>query len=296
MTLRQEMLRAAGRATKSLGAARRDAAAKFVLGQQDASGAWKNRQGKPDLYYTVFGIDCAIALGLPVSWAAVKSYMETLGDVAGMDLAHTACMCRAWAAIGQPMPADLSRRIVERIESFRCADGGFHHFDKGPCGSAYGSFVAMGAYEDLGARMPNVEGVLASLASLGRADGSFCNEPDMPASSLSTSAAAAVLAHLGRPLPPGMATWLLSCHQPEGGFAAFLELPMADLLSTATTIHALAAIGAPLDAVAEATGRYVQSLLTPAGGFAGSQGDPTPDVEYTFYGLLAAGHLACAQR
>jgi prenyltransferase beta subunit len=101
-----------------------------------------------------------------------------------------------------------------------------------------------------------------------------------------------VLARLGQPPPPKLAAWLLSCHHADGGFSALPSGPIPDLLSTATSLHALAAMMTPLDAIAPACRRFVRGLQSPAGGFAASMADPAVDSEYTFYGLLALGHLA----
>jgi hypothetical protein len=78
---------------------------------------------------------------------------------------------------------------------------------------------------------------------------------------------------------------------PESGFYAAPAAPIPDLLSTATALHALSAMGVPLDALREPCLDFVQSLWNGAGAFSGSWADGTPDCEYTYYGLLALGHL-----
>ena len=68
---------------------------------------------------------------------------------------------------------------------------------------------------------------------------------------------------------------------------------MPDLLSTATTLHALAALEVRL--TEEQTERcldFVDSLWNADGGFHGNWTDDYLDCEYTFYGLLALGHLS----
>jgi hypothetical protein len=69
------------------------------------------------------------------------------------------------------------------------------------------------------------------------------------------------------------------------------DAPMADLLSTATALHALARMKVPLEGVGQPCAAFVLDLMTPQGGFAGSAADPEPDCEYTYYGLIALGHL-----
>jgi hypothetical protein len=67
---------------------------------------------------------------------------------------------------------------------------------------------------------------------------------------------------------------------------------MPDLLSTATALHALSALHAPFDDIREPCLDFVDSLWTSQGAFYGTWADETPDCEYTFYGLLALGHLS----
>ena len=47
-----------------------------------------------------------------------------------------------------------------------------------------------------------------------------------------------------------------------------------------------------LDPIRESTLDFVDSLWTSRGGFLGSWADETLDCEYTYYGLLALGHLS----
>jgi len=71
---------------------------------------------------------------------------------------------------------------------------------------------------------------------------------------------------------------------------------MPDLLSTATALHALVALGTALETLAEPCLDFVDSLWTNRGGFHGHWADDELDVEYAFYGLLALGHLSLWNR
>ena len=67
----------------------------------------------------------------------------------------------------------------------------------------------------------------------------------------------------------------------------------AALLSTATALHALACMERPLsEDQRERCLDFVDTLWTAEGGFHGHWADDALDPEYTFYGLLALGHLA----
>lgn len=88
------------------------------------------------------------------------------------------------------------------------------------------------------------------------------------------------------------AEWLLSRCRPEGGFFALPEAPMPDLLSTATALHALAGMQVPLENLKEPCLDFIDTLWTNRGGFYGHCADDVVDCEYTYYALLALGHLS----
>jgi hypothetical protein len=51
-------------------------------------------------------------------------------------------------------------------------------------------------------------------------------------------------------------------------------------------------MGVSLDSVREPCLDFIQSLWTGGGSFLGSWADSAQDCEYTYYGLLALGHLS----
>jgi hypothetical protein len=99
---------------------------------------------------------------------------------------------------------------------------------------------------------------------------------------------------LGGPVDAHLSVWLLDRCQPNGGFVATPSAPIPDLLSTATALHALTSLHAPLGGLVEASLDFVDSLWTNRGGFYGSWVDDCLDCEYTYYGLLTLGHLTVA--
>ena len=64
------------------------------------------------------------------------------------------------------------------------------------------------------------------------------------------------------------------------------------MLSTATALHALSGMKASLESVKEPCLDFIDSLWTSAGAFYGHWADDVADCEYTYYGLLALGHLS----
>ncbi|HET6557424.1 MAG TPA: prenyltransferase/squalene oxidase repeat-containing protein [Prolixibacteraceae bacterium] len=77
----------------------------------------------------------------------------------------------------------------------------------------------------------------------------------------------------------------------SGGFKAFMHLYHPDMLSTAVALYALNHAGADLRLLRPSCLDFIQSNYS-GGAFLSGDGDTTADVEYTFYGLLALGVLA----
>ena len=86
--------------------------------------------------------------------------------------------------------------------------------------------------------------------------------------------------------------WLLRCRHPQGGFRATPSAPLPDLLSTAVVLHVWAAAQRELGSLRESCLDFLDGLWTNAGSFHGHWAEDQLDCEYTFYGLLALGHLA----
>ena len=76
-----------------------------------------------------------------------------------------------------------------------------------------------------------------------------------------------------------------------GGFKAFAHLNNADMLSTAVALFALNYADCDLRLLKPACLDFIQSNFA-EGAFLSGDEDPTKDVEYTFYGLLSLGVLA----
>ncbi len=293
MTINQEMLRTAEKAGRLLGEVPAAETARFYLGLLRPDGGFADRAGRSDLYYSMFGLQACVALGAALPIPAVKAYLESFVDGGRLDSVHLSCLARCWAVLGgETCPPAVSSTVLERIEACRSKDGGYAQQPGQAAGSAYGCFLALGAYQDIGVAMPNPAGVEQCLAKLSIGDGSCANDAAMPIGSTpATAAAVMVLAHLGRPANPGAADWLLDQHDPAGGFRVMEIAPEPDLLSTAVTLLALNKLQADISPIRPACLEFVHSLHT-EGQFAGHPGDETPDAEYTFYGLLALGCLA----
>ena len=269
-----------------------DLVAAFFRQQGCPDGGFGDRAGQSDLYYTVFGLEGLIAVHQDPLSPSVRRYLASFGSGEGLDFVHLCCLVRAWATVTRSEPAVDLEVLLARIESHRAADGGYSTVSGAHTGTAYAAFLALGAYQDARVPLPRPDRLIASMGSLRADDGAFGNQPQMPQGQTSaTAAAVAVQRQLGE-VDPSVVPWLLARLHPEGGFTAAPSVPMPDLLSTATALHALASLQHPLSQVREACLDFIDTLWTNRGGFYGHWADDHVDCEYTYYGLLALGHLA----
>jgi len=296
MSIRREMLQVARVAPKALG----ESAAlvrTFLLSQLREDGAFPDRTGRGDLYYTVFGLDGLLALQAEFPAGKVEAFLRQQGNGSHLDFVHQCCLARCWGALADAragtMPKDMRVDLVASILRHRSADGGFGQQPGSPHATAYGCFLGIGALQDLQAPLPEAAALSVALQKLTTPDGAWANETGLPIGATNATAAVLTVARqLYVAMPGTAASWLLArCHA-QGGFLAAPGAPLPDLLSTATALHALSGLNGNLEPVRERCLDFVDSLWTNQGGFHGHWGDDALDVEYTYYGLLALGHLA----
>lgn len=260
-----------------------------------ANGYACDRAGNPDIYYTLFALSCLDCLKTAWPSEPVEKFLHTLGDGASLDFIHLGSLARCWAFVRPELaPPTLQTALLQRLENYRKPDGGYEGDPKLNHGTAYGAFVALGAYQDLNRLPPRPLELARSLQQLRSSDGAWSNFPNAPRGATNATAGAIVLLReLGLPPSPDLGKWLLAQAHPQGGFLAVPGAPMPDLLSTATALHALATLECRLTStIHEACLDFVDSLWSAEGGFHGHWADDHLDAEYTFYGLLALGHLA----
>src|SRR5262245_7879007 len=93
------MLQVARLAPKQLGDSA-ELVSRFLHSQLNPDGGFRDRSGKSDLYYTVFGLEGLIALRADPPAAAVR-YLESFGGGSDLDFVHLCCLIRCWANVGQ---------------------------------------------------------------------------------------------------------------------------------------------------------------------------------------------------
>jgi hypothetical protein len=300
MTIRLDMRRAVSRAAGALGDSI-DAVRQFLRQHLHDDGGFKGRDGRSDLYYTLFGLEASIALDAKVPYDRVAAYLDGFATPQSLDLVHLACLIRCQTNLaeraGNALDPATRDALAARLMQFRAADGGFSTSAGADRGHVYGSFLALGACQDLEVDTLEPDRLLASVESLMMPDGGYANEPTMKASATPATAAALTIFHyLQRPIPEAARRWLFARVAREGGFTAIPfppDIAVSDLLSTATALHALSLTDTPLgDEFREANLDYLDALWDARGGFHGHPDDDIVDCEYTYYGLLALGHHA----
>ena len=271
------MLQVARLAPKILGAEATELVAKFLRSKQNPDGGFPDREGHSDLYYTVFALDALTALQQPFDTERVRAFAASSGEGAALDFVHLCALVRCWSALKTGAPTAL----LARLATFRARDGGFNPVRDSARGTAYGAFLGVAAYQDLGAELPQPLELVRSLKFLETEDGAWTNElfgrgPMPVGATNSTAAAVTVLRQLNMPVNATVGDWLLAQAHPQGGFLAVPGAPIPDLLSTATALHALAGLQTSFDKIKEPC----------------HWADDHLDCEYTCYGLLALGHLS----
>ena len=291
MSLRLEMLQVARLAPTVLGQEATDLVHSFVLGRLNEDGGFQDRDGKSDLYYTSFAIDAITSLQAELP----KSTFDFLSssDISSLDFVHTSCLARCLSAFPDSRNSASVQDVLGHLERWRTPDGGYNQSPNAGSGSAYALFLAYGAYADHGQTLPNLGGVASSLAQLAGPEGAWRNDADLPVPNIPATAAAVTLSrNLRLPIPDTTAPWILGCAHPHGGFVPFPGAPMPDLLTTAVALHALDGLQAGFQPLVEPSLDFIDTLWSAEGGFHGNWEDDTLDLEYTYYGLLALGHLA----
>jgi len=311
MSLRLEMLQAARRAPKLLGHSTA-LVREFLLARQNPDGGFQGRDGQSDLYYTSFALGALTALEHPplpgdTTLERAADYLGSFEDRARLDLVHLCCWIRSWANLSMMAPEFKPelKSAAELLGKFRTQQGGYSPVPGTKSGTTYGAFLALGALQDAAVSVPDPARLAESVNGLRTPAGGFLNEPlPKPTSpggaaamlfqgtTNATAAAVLVLRELAVPVDTSVSDWLLARSHPGGGFVATPATPMPDLLSTATVLHALTRLGMSIEPLKEGCLDFVDTLWTNQGGFHGHWADDVLDCEYTFYGLLALGHLA----
>ena len=96
------------------------------------------RSDQADLYYSVFGLECLLAMGQPTPTHPMDRWLADFGDGADLDFVHLACLVRCLADTGKPPPPRTADAISARLETSRTPDGGYSETPQSHVGARRG--------------------------------------------------------------------------------------------------------------------------------------------------------------
>ncbi len=272
-----------------LDAPARDEIACFLLSQQQPDGGFRGPAGGSDLYYTLFAL-AALEATESADFQPPSSWLSSFGDGQNLDLVHLAALAVCRGTLGERPPPAWCHQVAARLEAFRLPDGGFA--DEANChhGSPYGAYLALLAATSLGIALPHRAAAIAAACRCQARDGGYAGRPDAAVGTIPATVAALILLALSwkRPSRETIA-WFERCRR-GAVFAAAPDAPLPDLLSTATVLAANRLLRLRLPTEKRVIATFVESCWHESGGFGAVPG-AHPDVEYTFYALLALGDL-----
>ena len=241
----------------------------FVRNQQTASGGFADKAGNSDLYYSLFGCYLAEALDMQDVQPSLKLFIKNIVQTENPEgiYLHSAAILFVKLFGAESLPIGFQRKVYDASLSP----------DKQQ--AVYSYFVRLMSFY----YVEDYRGLLRVQKQLRSTE----FNPDVPCP---VTAAHLVLQHcFGKPTH-SIVTYLNSFYRNKGSFVAINRAPIGDLLSTAVSLYALRFVTADLREIKPDCLQYIDSLYSD-GGFCATVLDSSPDVEYTFYGLLALGAL-----
>jgi len=246
-----------------------DSIREFVKSNHTKSGGFADKAGKPDLYYTLFGYYLTEALELAELFPSVRKYVEQeiiQGNIKGVHL-HCAAILSVRLGITAFPPGYFRKKIRKSLSTQTKQQPAYSYFlnllSSWYLHDYWGIFLTGRKLKKMNENSSLPAPVTAALLVLQK---SF----NRPVSELEKN--------------------LMSYYSVPGGFKATKTVPVPDLLSTAVALYALGFARYDLRIIKPDCLNYIDSLFL-EGGFGSNPLDPDPDIEYTFYGLLALGSL-----
>lgn len=273
-------------AARTISPAARQELVAFLHAQKTADGGYRGRGDGSDLYYTSFALAALSALGEPDESASVRAYLHAFLRRGTKTLVDHVCLLRSLHLVC-PDNAELPA-LRARLEEYRSADGGYAPVAGARRTTAYAPYLVLLGYEQELA--PDAQRIRPAVCALRAQDGGYGND-DAAAGSAPATAAGLLLELAFGCTPHQITLHFLRGLYAGGGWLAVPGAPVADLLSTATVLHALRSAGADMSDVRAASLAFVEARWDAGGGFCAHALDTRPDCEYTFYGLLALGSL-----
>ena len=271
----------------------REAIASYILSQEVATGGFRNKAGDVDLYYTFFGLMCALCLGVKVRVEQHRTFIKQF-DRKQLDLPHFVASVQTTRLLHAfSTPEFLHRRgagLASRFVPFgisRDLKQLMNNSARVPVNDPHSPYSVFLAKIAVGAEKSDAQWHREQMPGYQTSSGGWSNIRGGTTPSLNaTVSGMMILRQMGRSANQKTIEWLKEQQHISGGFAAVQGAPVPDLLSTST---ALLALNAYNSAFRYPVKEFIQAHWRNNGGFAGTFADETTDCEYTLYGLLALG-------
>jgi hypothetical protein len=290
---------------------------RFVDSQRTDEDSFRDKSGKADLYYTLFGWILSYVLGIGPDRKKMAAYLAQQ-DADSPDLIRYAAYirCRMIELLMNKRKAGLLMHSLfsTKIKALHDFSGLPHDDPQSP----YTQFIRLSLLEDTGNRYRNSRwaGVVSKFKTGGspsvrdsKTDDGTVNKKDIlesleryrvkgggfgnmrnatAATTNATVAALAVKGQLAGYTENEDVRYLRDLQEPSGGFGAVKDSPVPDLLSTATALFMLSCYGIRPK---YAAGDFIEAHWLDSGGFSATLLEEESDVEYTFYGILSLGAI-----
>jgi prenyltransferase beta subunit len=318
--LSEEMIKALKRSREKLSNEALDIIREFLKSSQHPDGGFTDRAGNQDPYYSVFGYFLAFAFDLEIQSETQKQFIESWKDNHTIDLIHAVSLMQCAILIeahdiknknkklskifstsdliASLIKAKLVKRVkaqhtdlLDIIERYRSNDGSFNHLkEKMAIGNIYATFLVWSLYQDLEINKRKNSDIFSCLSNLQLSDGSFVNVRSS-SEGITSATSAGLIMQMAKGDSPisSSVSWLKNRFNSYGGCTLGENIPIADVLSTATALLALKIAGEPILDIASKTSDFINLHWDESGGFFGSIADMKADCEYSYYALLALG-------
>ncbi len=243
----------------------------FLKREFTNDGAFADRGGKADIYYSLFGLFISEAIDEKQHIEGLKAFVKTKSTDENLTDVHVFCLSVMYAKLfGLDKQSDeLKRQVVAILKK-----GENEQFQ-------YITFLGILALYYL------QEYRLVWKYLKRQNNHSVNTEMNVPCTVL---AAETVVLKLAGKRADHKIDRIQSYYKDNGGFLALQKSPIEDMLTTSVALFALNFGGYDLRLIKPACLDFIDNLYD-NGGFYATVIDNQSDVEYTFYGLLALGVL-----
>ncbi|MCW0484635.1 hypothetical protein [Gaoshiqia sediminis] len=241
----------------------------FVIGQQHPGGAFVDRGGTPDLYYSLFGFWLASALKMKDQLMLLQKYTSarSVDEERNLINKFALVLIRQGLSGKKKLPPTFFRFFLKRDYQVNFS---------------YQLFLFLLVFDARYGRKSWLYFVARVVLGMYRLPiGAPC----------SMLAALLVARHEVGLKTVKLQKRIMAYFDEANGFKAFEQMDSGDMLSTGVALFALQKTGFDIRLLAPACLGMIQDNFV-EGAFLSGDGDPTRDLEYTFYGLLALGSIA----